>query len=170
QLQQRLHLLLNRLYGRKSERFHPDQPLLFADLNQPAAAPVGATATSPPPAQQKRRHRHGRKPAPKNLPHVEEHHRLTEAERACPTCGRPRVEVGTETTSQLDYQPASVFVRDHIEHSTPVRAAVSKARRSLPPPASPSSPWAKARRAPACLPLSSSPSISTICRSIARRR
>src|SRR5262249_46149471 len=77
----------------------------------------------------------------KNLPHVEEHHRLTEAERACPTCGRPRVEVGTETTSQLDYQPASVFVRDHIEHkyacpccskqSTPQFAAAGKPEQPL---------------------------------------
>lgn len=120
-LQERIHLLLNRLYGRRSERFDPNQPLLFADLNQPAeAAPpvtdADETAAEQQPAKQKNRHKHGRKPLPKNLPHVEEHYRLTEAELACPTCGSPRTEVGTETTPQLDYRPASVFVRDHIEH------------------------------------------------------
>ena len=61
---------------------------------------------------------------------------LSEAERACPTCGTARDEVGTETTQQLDYQPASLFVRDHIEHKyacfccskqgTPQFAAASK--------------------------------------------
>src|SRR5207302_3452078 len=92
-------------------------PLLFADLNQAAeSAPPTADASTLQPAKQKNRHKHGRKPVPKNLRHVEEHQRLTDAERACPTCGTQRVEVGTETTPQLDYQPASLFVRDHIEH------------------------------------------------------
>jgi transposase len=120
QLQQRLHLLLQRLYGRKSERFDPHQPLLFADLQSseslPAADATEAARSASQPSKQKNRHPHGRKPLPKNLRHVQEHHRLTEAERACPKCGTPRVEVGTETTPQLDYQPASLFVRDHIEH------------------------------------------------------
>jgi transposase len=120
QLQERLHLLLQRLYGRKTERFDPNQPLLFAELGQaaetPPAADAGEAAGELLPAKKKKRDNHGRKPLPKNLRHEEEHHRLTEAERACPACGTPRAEVGTETTPQLDYQPASVFVRDHIEH------------------------------------------------------
>jgi transposase len=126
QLQHRIALLLERIYGRRSERFNPHQPLLFPELNQAEAeAPVtdataateaGTPATEPPPDQPKKRHPHGRKQLPKNLPHKEEHHRLSEAERACPTCGTPRDEVGTETTSQLDYHPASLFIRDHIEH------------------------------------------------------
>ena len=40
QLQQRLHLLLTRIYGRKTERFDPNQPLLFADLNPGADTPA----------------------------------------------------------------------------------------------------------------------------------
>jgi transposase len=116
QLQHRIALLLQRLYGRRSERFDPNQPLLFAELNQPenVTAPPPTTEAQPP--NPKKRHPHGRRPVPKNLPHQEEHHRLTEAELACPTCGTAREEVGTETTSQLDYEPASLFVRDHIEH------------------------------------------------------
>src|SRR5260370_39324824 len=49
-------------------------------------------------------------------PGVPVHHRLSEAELPCPQCGSPRQEIGTETTSQLDYQPASFFITDHIEH------------------------------------------------------
>jgi len=142
QLQERLHLLLQRLYGRKSERFDPNQPLLFGDLNEAAepAPPVPDTSAAPSPPQ-KKRHNHGRKALPTNLRHVEEHHRLSDAERACPTCGTSRVEVGTETTPQLDYQPASIFVRDHIEHKyacpcctkqgTPQFAAASKPEQPL---------------------------------------
>jgi len=116
-LQERLHLLLQRIYGRKTERFDPQQPLLFPDLNPAAEATPSAPEPSVAPAPKRtNRHNHGRKPAPKNLPHVAEHHRLTEAERACPACGSLCVEVGTEITPQLDYVPASVFVRDHIEH------------------------------------------------------
>jgi len=120
QLQHRIALLLQRLYGPRSERFNPNQPLLFPDLNQPADTPAAADMpladAEAPPAKRKNRHNHGRKQLPKNLPHQEEHHRLTEAELTCPSCGTPRVEIGTETTSQVDYQPASLFVRDHIEH------------------------------------------------------
>jgi transposase len=121
QLQERIHLLLNRIYGRKSERADPNQLLLFADVNQPAepstpTTDADETAVEQQAAKPKKRHEHGRKHLPKDLKHVEEHHRLTEAELACPTCGMQRAEVGTETTPQLDYQPASLFVRDHIEH------------------------------------------------------
>jgi transposase len=120
QLHHRIALLLQRLYGPRSERFDPNQPLLFAELNQSADAAPAADATpadaEAQPSKHNHRHKHGRKQLPKNLPHKEEHHCLTEAERACPACGTQRVEVGTETTSQLDYQPASLFVRDHIEH------------------------------------------------------
>jgi transposase len=52
-LQERLHLLVQRLYGRRSERFNPNQPLLFADAHQPEEAPPATpaddTATTPSP-------------------------------------------------------------------------------------------------------------------------
>lgn len=121
QLQRRIELLLHRIYGRRSERFDPNQPLLFPDLNQAPDLPSPAAAASPadtePQASKKKnRHKHGRKQLPKNLEHKEEHHRLTAAELACPACGTQREEIGTETTPQLDYKPASIFIRDHIEH------------------------------------------------------
>jgi transposase len=120
-LQQRLHVLLQRLYGRKNERFDPQQPLLFPDLNQPVPEAPATAETAPntpaeePAAPQKPRGQ-GRRRSAQNLPHKPVHHRLTAAELACPGCGQQRVEIGTETTSQLDFQPASYFITDHIEH------------------------------------------------------
>jgi transposase len=122
QLQQRLHLLLQRLYGPRSERFHPNQPLLFADLKDAAqeTPPAAATAPAADDTQAKkppRKHTpHGRKQPPQNLPHVAVHHTLSAAELLCPECGTPRAEIGTQMSSQLDYRPASFFVTDHIEH------------------------------------------------------
>src|SRR5260370_37122200 len=67
-LRARLDQFLRRLYGPRAERFDPNQPLLFTDLNTPCE-PVPATLTPQPPApleeQTTRRKRHGRKqPAP----------------------------------------------------------------------------------------------------------
>jgi transposase len=117
EMRARLHLLLQRLYGPRSERFDPSQPLLFPDMTQPAEpAPAATPPAEEPEATTKKRRGHGRKRPPKDLPREPVHYRLTEAEQACPSCGGPRQEIGTETTSQLDYKPASLFVVEHIEH------------------------------------------------------
>ena len=39
---------------------------------------------------------------------------LTEAERRCPGCGECRVQISAERSEQLDYQPATLFVVDHV--------------------------------------------------------
>ena len=122
ELHERLQRLWQRLYGRRNERFDPNQPWLFADLQQPVATETPAADTpaaeeeATPSSTRRQRKGHGRKHPSKNLPHQEVHHRLAEAELPCPGCGTPRQEIGTETTSQLDYRPASFFVIDHIEH------------------------------------------------------
>jgi transposase len=121
---QRLHLLLQRLYGRRSERFDPAQPLLFTDASD---SPNDASETTAPdaPADQaagaappgKRRCRpHGRRRLPENLPRRPVDHVLSEAERIC-VCGQRRVDIGTESGGeQLDWQPASYFVWQHRIH------------------------------------------------------
>jgi transposase len=42
---------------------------------------------------------------------------LAEAEKACPCCGRVRVRIGAETSEQLDYRPASLFVVERVRHT-----------------------------------------------------
>ena len=120
QLQHRLDLLLRRLYGPRTERFDPNQPLLIPDafdIPEVPASPDAAPAAEADPeatlGTKKKQRGHGRKGLPKNLPRVPAVHDLTEAERCCPGCGEPRVQIGVECSEQLDYQPATLFVVEH---------------------------------------------------------
>jgi transposase len=129
QARQRLHLLIVRLYGRRSERFNPDQPLLFPlNLNNEAASEPGTDASAASDQatdaaeddkssrKKRRRHKHGRGKLPDNLPRKPVHHELCEAERIC-VCGHTRIDIGTESGGeQLDWQPASYFVWQHWIH------------------------------------------------------
>jgi transposase len=120
-LQQRFDLLVRKLYGPKAERFDPNQPWLLpemapaaanADAATDAAAPDAAddkTATEKPKAKG-----HGRKPLPKDLPRTRTEHTLTEAERICPCCGVVCQKFGEDVSEQLDFIPASLFVRQHV--------------------------------------------------------
>ena len=126
-LQQRLDQLLRRLYGPRSERIRPDQPTLFeidkttdqppADGQPPAAsAPLTpANDTSVPPNKKKRRGKpHGRRKLPENLRRERVEYDLCDAQKICPCCGEPRVKIGEDVSEQLDYVPASLFVRQHV--------------------------------------------------------
>ena len=123
-LQQRLDLLLRKLYGPKAERLDPNQLLLFAeqaatvDTAPPptAALPVEPAASEPAteePAKAKRPG-HGRKPLPRNLRRESVTYTVPEAQRLCPCCGGVQEQFGTDVSEQLDYQPASLFIREHI--------------------------------------------------------
>jgi transposase len=122
-LQQRLDQLLRRLYGPKAERFDPNQPWLLPELATANADPNGATAAPTPPAEydatasaaaKPQRPGHGRKPLPADLPRRRIEHALPEAQRVCPCCGEVCQKFGAETSEQLDYQPASLFVQQHV--------------------------------------------------------
>jgi transposase len=120
QLRDRLDQLLRRLYGPRAERYDPNQPLLFADILEPAespAAPTPSPAPPTPPALKDKKPGHGRKALPKNLRRERIDYTLNEAERLCPCCGVLRHEIGVDISNQLDYQPASLFVVEHAEHS-----------------------------------------------------
>ena len=117
-LQQRIALLLRRLYGPRGERFAPNQLLLFAELAADADPQAAAnTAPSEPTARSPRRCRpHGRRRLPEHLRREPCHHELTEAERLCPHCGHLRVDIGVDKSERLDYRPASLFVVEHFVH------------------------------------------------------
>jgi transposase len=133
QLEQRIRLLLQRIYGPRTERFHPDQGLLF-DLEQGAgddAARDSLTSTSPAddeserPARKRRGKPHGRGQLSTDLPRRPQHHELTEAERLC-CCGQLRVDIGTDIRERVDWQPASLFVWQHIVHKYLCRTCATK--------------------------------------------
>jgi transposase len=114
-LQHRIHLLLQRIYGPRTERIHPDQGWLFPeevltptdDTN--AAPPPATTETAAVPTKRRRCKPHGRNRLSKELPRRPRHHELTEAERLC-VCGQLRVDIGTDVSEEVDWQPASLFV------------------------------------------------------------
>jgi transposase len=91
ELKAKLDAAVQRRFGRRSERRRP----------------------RPPPGQAKpprQHHRHGRAALPEHLERREVVLDLTEAEKLCPCCGRPRVCIGTQTAEQLDLEPARFFV------------------------------------------------------------
>jgi transposase len=118
-LQHRLDQLLRRLYGPKAERFDPNQPWLIADLaagsNEPTL-PVSTAAESAQASDMSKAKRpgHGRQKLPAELPRRRFEHALPEAQRLCPDCGAVCQKFGEDVSEQLDYQPASLFVRQQV--------------------------------------------------------
>ncbi len=98
ELQGKLDAALRHRFGRRSERRTP-KPASPAD----------------PPAR--RRDPHGRAALSEHLARREVVHDLTEAERLCPACGRPRAYIGTQTAEQLDLEPARFFVLRTVRKS-----------------------------------------------------
>jgi transposase len=91
-LRGKLDQALNHRFGRRSER--RPKPKSVADDDKPAP----------------RREPHGRAPLPEHLQRREVVHDLTEAEKCCPCCGRPRLCIGEQVAEQLDLEPARFFV------------------------------------------------------------
>src|SRR5260370_18105685 len=89
-VQQRLDLLVRKLYGPKAERYDPNQPWLLPEMAPDAAnadpaidpaepdAADDKTATEKPNAKG-----HGRKPLPKDLPRKRTEHTPTNAKPIC---------------------------------------------------------------------------------------
>jgi transposase len=94
-LQGKLDAALKHRFGRRSERRRP----------------------RPDPDQPPRRDEHGRAALPAHLERREVLHDLTEAEKLCPCCGRPRVCIGEQTAEQLDLEPARFFVLRTVKKS-----------------------------------------------------
>jgi transposase len=111
QLRQRVDQLLRRLYGPRSERLNPDQPLLFAE---PPTSEIPPPPTDLGESAKPHRKGHGRQQLPKHLPRARRVYELAAAERLCQGCGRARVVIGQEVSEQLDYEPASLTVIEHV--------------------------------------------------------
>jgi len=112
-LSHQLALFRRYLYGRRSEQLDPGQLLLEfaawakAQNEVPAAPP----APAPPP---RLRRGHGRTPLPALLPRQRIEHTLPVDACTCRACGDALVKIGEETSEQLDYTPASLFVIEHV--------------------------------------------------------
>jgi transposase len=114
-LSHQLALFRRYLYGRRSEQLDPAQLLLeFASWVQAQQAEAAPAPPLPPPSTLPRPRGHGRTPLPALLPRRRVEHALPEDRCTCTACGTPLVKIGEETSEQLDYQPASLFVVEHV--------------------------------------------------------
>src|SRR4051794_31930485 len=137
-LRERLDQLLRRLYGPRSERLNPDQLLLFAESAPDEVVPPPPT-TDPDAAAKPRRKGHGRQQLPRHLPRDRRVYELSEAERLCHGCGQARVVIGQEVSEQLDYEPASLTVIEHVRltYACPCCERQRQAGAPVAPPAPP---------------------------------
>jgi transposase len=124
--------------GRGGERVFG--PTLFDDAALPEAEvqqPVEPPIPEAPPAT--RRKGHGRRCKPKDLPRRREEIDLSEAEKICECCGKPKIRIGHSTSERLDYQPMAIFVRELVRPTYACRFCESQghdpqiAKAALPP-------------------------------------
>lgn len=117
----RLEEQLRARYGPKV-RIDPNQlQIPFVELidvvleeraDEPLPEAAGVPDDESAPRERKKRGAHGRKPLPKDIPRLQvEHH---PAETACPSCRREMQKIGQEVTEELDWQPASFLVTEHV--------------------------------------------------------
>ena len=113
-LKEQVHLLLSKMYGRKSESVDPNQLHLFAN-----GAPIAESEqlievkTT---VKKKATKGHGRESFPDHLPRKRIDIELSEPERQCPDCGDLMCAIGTETSERGELIPAKVIVNQYVRH------------------------------------------------------
>ena len=113
-LKERIRLLQNELFGRKSEKSDPalDQQLpIFEDEPDSTLEPAADTDTVTIAAHSRKKR--GRKPLPEHLPRVEVVHDIDEEDKVC-ACGERLSRFSQDTCEKLEYIPAKVRVVVHI--------------------------------------------------------
>lgn len=136
-MQQQLERLLCRQYGRSSEQVHPDQQLLFAEpeADQATEEQGDADAEDESSAGKPRKpRRHSRQSLPAHLPRQRIEYELDESDRTCPCCGNTRHKIGEEVSEQLEYVPASLFVKQSVRFKYACRNCEEQVAVSPKPP------------------------------------
>jgi transposase len=125
-LRERLKHYMRRIFGAKAEKIDPSQLALpFEELIDLAVSleEPAPTATAQEAAddeadthtqKQRRKGAHGRRPLPKELPRLRVEIHPDEADRTCKCCRQPMAVIGEETSEELDYQPATLAVTEHV--------------------------------------------------------
>jgi len=108
-LENKLNIALNSLFGKSSEKVSPLQPELFEEFNTDDFEEVIEELTIP----EHKRKKKGRKPIDPSIPREEIVHDISEEEKQC-ACGCKMVKVDEETTERLQIIPEKVFVERHI--------------------------------------------------------
>ena len=115
-LQARINDLLNHRFGKRSEKFNPDQFQLFneaelqAELNTPDESTDESTEVEI--KGHKRRRRKSSHALPAHLPRVDVHHELDPEDRLC-GCGEVLEQIDEEVLEQLAIVPQQYYVIRH---------------------------------------------------------
>ncbi|MHC4252931.1 MAG: IS66 family transposase, partial [Planctomycetota bacterium] len=114
-LEHRIQLLLRRYYGPRAERYDPNQLTLLAEEELAPARPEAAPLEEEPhEARPRRRRRRSRRDARRELPRKRVEHPVPERDLACGCCGEPLTRIGEDVSEEIEYEPASVFVIEHV--------------------------------------------------------
>ena len=104
-----------RRFAASSEKAFIPQQELFNEAELVVAAEEAALTeleATPKPASSAATKKAGRKPLPASLPRIRIEHELSAEEQLC-SCGCERIEIGEETSEQLDVIPAKVQIIVH---------------------------------------------------------
>ena len=117
-LQEKLKAYLRKLFAAKSEARGTDQADLFLNEAEALAGPDSVPALEGEAAGAvtiagHQRAKRGRRPLDPALPREIVRHELPESERRCPHDGATLVDIGVETSEQLDIVPQQVRVIQH---------------------------------------------------------
>ncbi len=113
QMAHRLQQLLRARFGPRAEKIDQAQLLLFAQQIL-AEAQVEAPAVPEPTPAASKPNGHGRKKLPRNLPRKTVVIDVPAEQRRCASCGAQMTKIGQETSEQIDYIPASVYVVETV--------------------------------------------------------
>jgi transposase len=118
-LQHQVEQLLRRIYGRRSEKMHPDQ-LMFDSMvmegieqdavPEPLVELPEQTAPQKKKSKADKRKHPGRVPIPEHLERVEIVLDIPEEEKTCPETGKPLKQIGCEVSEKLEYRPGKLIV------------------------------------------------------------
>jgi transposase len=171
-LEERIRLLQNELFGRKTEKppridrkqlllFHEDQPEATGDTAEPEKITIPKHT----------RKKCGRKPLPDHLPRFDVLVDIKDEEKIC-GCGHELSPMGSETSEKLEIIPAKVLVIRYIrpKYACKVCEGVEDDGPSV--KIAPLSPrlFPKALQPPVCWPISLHPYLSMRCLFTGRRK
>ena len=116
ELRQQIALLQRRLYGPRSEKYHPDQLFLGGVMQESESdSPAEAPPTVPVKASVRRKARpHGRLKIPEHIERVDEVLDLPEEQKRDPQTGEALVRLREETSEKLAWKPGQWYVRRFI--------------------------------------------------------
>ena len=122
-LEERIRLLQNELFGRKSEKRlpEPDQQQLCLFNEAEVAVKPDDPETEEIAVPAHTRKKQGRKPLPKDLPRIDVVHDLSDADKIC-GCGCEMSRCGEEVSEKLDIIPAKIRVIRHIRYKYACRS------------------------------------------------